>query len=363
VAEQGGYIVLRGLLSAAEIDEMNAAVDQMTAGQDYTASASYANGSPMMRGTGNVARKVADALGVPDSTLLASAMEAAGYTPADDLRENDSMTLGALEQVLRRLVPPGRDSALSDEEVRAVLAAVPAGEGDATVRLGATRRDIGGLLSWPQPFCEPFRGLLCHPCLQPVLDTILGRGYRLDHGPSIIEMEKGSDGQILHGGAHERFTSGGFMEGFTFHAGHFFTGLTVVEVMLADENPGDGGAQRSPARKGARTRARTRARSASQPRQPATPATPHQRASQPASSRCASRHAEWSDLSGHWLLVAVCIDRPLRRARLAQEQLPVPRRDQGRGALPRVHHRSCREKGRRRDLHRDDHTWQPSLDV
>jgi hypothetical protein len=31
VAEQGGYIVLRGLLSAAEIDEMNAAVDQQIA--------------------------------------------------------------------------------------------------------------------------------------------------------------------------------------------------------------------------------------------------------------------------------------------------------------------------------------------
>ena len=42
---------------------------------------------------------------------------------------------------------------------------------------------------------------------------ILGRGYRLDHGPSVIEMSKGCDGQILHGGAHERFTNGGFMEG------------------------------------------------------------------------------------------------------------------------------------------------------
>ena len=31
------------------------------------------------------------------------------------------------------------------------------------------------------------------------------------------------------------------MEGFHFHAGHFFTGLTVVEVMLHDERPGDGG--------------------------------------------------------------------------------------------------------------------------
>lgn len=54
-------------------------------------------------------------------------------------------------------------------------------------------------------------------------------------------MKKGSDGQMLHGVAHERFTSGGLMEGYAFHAGHFFTGLTVVEVMLNDEGPGDGG--------------------------------------------------------------------------------------------------------------------------
>ena len=81
------------------------------------------------------------------------------------------------------------------------------------MRLGSTRRDIGGLLQWPQPYCEPFRELLYHPRLGPVLDTILGRGYRLDHGPSVIEMSKGCDGQILHGGAHERFTNGGFMEG------------------------------------------------------------------------------------------------------------------------------------------------------
>jgi hypothetical protein len=230
------------LLTEAEVAEMNTAVDVMTAGQEYTESVSYANGSPLMRGTRNVVRIVADVLGVPDSTLFLSAMEAAGYTPADELRQNEVMSRDELEQMLRNFVPPGRDSELSDVEVTAVLAALPTAQDGSTVRLGATRRDIGGMLSWPQPHCEPFRRLLCHPRLQPVLDTILGRGYRLDHGPSIIEMTRGCDGQILHGGAHERFTSGGFMEGFTFHAGHFYTGLTVVEVMLADENLGDGGA-------------------------------------------------------------------------------------------------------------------------
>ena len=237
--------MLRGLLADAEVAEMNAAVDAMTAGQDYSESVSYANGSPLMRGTRNIVRIVADALGIPDSTHFARAMEDAGYTPADELRESDVMSRDKLEQVLRNFLPPSRGSGLSDTEVSKVLAALPstaAVEDGNAVRLGASRRDIGGLLSWPQPYCEPFRGLLCHPRLQPVLDTILGRGYRLDHGPSIIEMMDGCDGQILHGGAHERYTSGGFMEGYAFHAGHFYTGLTVVEVMLADEKLGDGGA-------------------------------------------------------------------------------------------------------------------------
>ena len=43
----------------------------------------------------------------------------------------------------------------------------------------------------------------------------------------MLRMEQGCDGQALHGGAFERFTSGGFMEGYTFHAGHFYAGLTV----------------------------------------------------------------------------------------------------------------------------------------
>jgi hypothetical protein len=31
------------------------------------------------------------------------------------------------------------------------------------VSLGSTRIDLGGMLAWPRPHCEPFRELLVHP--------------------------------------------------------------------------------------------------------------------------------------------------------------------------------------------------------
>jgi hypothetical protein len=90
---------------------------------------------------------------------------------------------------MARLALPG-DRRLSEDEMTAVLAEQ---DDDGNVQLSAGRYDIGGvtlngesrgMLQWPQPHCEPFREALYHPRLGPVLDTILGRGYRLDHGPS-----------------------------------------------------------------------------------------------------------------------------------------------------------------------------------
>ena len=62
---------------------------------------------------------------------------------------------------------------------------------DGLLSVGCSNWRIGGQLEWPQPHCEPFRVLLCHPRLQPVLDTVLGRGYRLDHGPYVAIMRDG----------------------------------------------------------------------------------------------------------------------------------------------------------------------------
>ena len=100
------------------------------------------------------------------------------------------------------------------------------------------RKDMGGMLSWDRPWCEPFRQLLVHPNVSPYLDTILGKSYRLDHGPSLIAMDEGTEGGTLHGGGIERPN---FSEAYFFKDGRIYCGLTVVEFMLADEGSGDGG--------------------------------------------------------------------------------------------------------------------------
>ena len=56
------------------------------------------------------------------------------------------------------------------------------------------------MLAWDRPYCEPFRKLLVHPRIKPYLEEILGRGYRLDHGPGLIAMDAGCEGGLLHGG-------------------------------------------------------------------------------------------------------------------------------------------------------------------
>lgn len=51
------------------------------------------------------------------------------------------------------------------------------------------RFDMGGMLGWKKPHCEPFRSVLAHPKLAPVLTDLLGVGYRLDHSPLMIAQE------------------------------------------------------------------------------------------------------------------------------------------------------------------------------
>ena len=105
--------------------------------------------------------------------------------------------------------------------------------GTGLTRLGATK----GLLELPQPYSQPFRNMLAHPATTPHLNTILGEGWRLDHGPGLIAMDEGCEGGLLHGGAANRPPS----EQYFWKNGRIMTGLTVIEYLLADEGPGDGG--------------------------------------------------------------------------------------------------------------------------
>lgn len=63
------------------------------------------------------------------------------------------------------------------------------------------RLDMGGLLGWEAPHNAVFRQALCHPQLVPALTELLGVGYRLDHSPLLLGMDKGAEGHTLHGGA------------------------------------------------------------------------------------------------------------------------------------------------------------------
>lgn len=106
-----------------------------------------------------------------------------------------------------------------------------AGAGTGITRLGY----VGGLLDLPPPYCTPFREMLAHPATTPHLNTILGEGWRHDHGPGLIAMDQGCEGGHLHGGA----TAVPASEQYFFKNGQMMTGLTVVEYLLSDEGPGD----------------------------------------------------------------------------------------------------------------------------
>jgi hypothetical protein len=103
---------------------------------------------------------------------------------------------------------------------------------------GAKQKWMEGMLAWQRPWCEPFRDLMVHPRVGPYLAEVLEGTYRLDHGPLLIAMNKGEGGHYMHGGAVERQD---FSQTFMYQFGKMHCGLTVVEFVLADEGPGDGG--------------------------------------------------------------------------------------------------------------------------
>ena len=70
-------------------------------------------------------------------------------------------------------------------------------ESEALVGDGKTGRfDMGGMLGWKTPHCEPFRDVLCHPSVASALTELVGVGYRLDHSPLMIAQEKGSEVRV-----------------------------------------------------------------------------------------------------------------------------------------------------------------------
>lgn len=99
-------------------------------------------------------------------------------------------------------------------------------------------RLYSGLLTWPKPWCQPFRDLLAHSKLIPYCNTIFGRGWRLDHGVDAASALIGCSGLHLHGYGNAE------LDGTRYHRyqnGRIRCALTVFQYQLADVNPGDGG--------------------------------------------------------------------------------------------------------------------------
>eukprot|EP00439_Symbiodinium_sp_Y106_P059986 s2602_g8.t2 len=103
------------------------------------------------------------------------------------------------------------------------------------------RRDLGGMLGWPKPHCQPFREVLAHPKLLPYLVELCGAGYRMDHLPLVITSCKGSEGFHLHGGPLTQ--DGAFNPTLQYRCvnGQFYNSLLGMSVQLVDHGPGDGG--------------------------------------------------------------------------------------------------------------------------
>jgi len=103
------------------------------------------------------------------------------------------------------------------------------------------RFDMGGMLGWPRPHCEPFRAVLSHPSIAPVLNELLGAGYRLDHSPLMIAQSKGSEGHTLHGGAVTESGEPAWPLAYEFRHGQMRNQLLTVCMQLTEAGPGDGG--------------------------------------------------------------------------------------------------------------------------
>ena len=93
------------------------------------------------------------------------------------------------------------------------------------------------MLAWETPHCDPFRALLCHPKAIPYLNTMLGRGWRMDHEPFMLCGGAGAEGLVLHGPG-QNFDGSQY---YVYKNGVMRSGMIVFQFQLADVWEGQGG--------------------------------------------------------------------------------------------------------------------------
>ena len=84
----------------------------------------------------------------------------------------------------------------------------------------------------PSAKCWPTPGII------PYLNTMLGRGWKLDHNPFIYTSSVGTEGLNLHGYGLAEFNGSRF---YHYQNGAMRCGLINCQYQLNDVNPGDGG--------------------------------------------------------------------------------------------------------------------------
>ena len=53
-------------------------------------------------------------------------------------------------------------------------------------------RTASGMFTWEQPWCQPFRDLIAHVKLIPYMNSLFGRGWRVEGDPGLIMARKGA---------------------------------------------------------------------------------------------------------------------------------------------------------------------------
>ena len=115
--------------------------------------------------------------------------------------------------------------------------------GDVSLLQGEqSRKDTGDLMSWPAPWCDPFRRLLSHRRAVRILLDLVGPGFHYSSANGII-MDKGAEGITMHGGQRSD-GSGGGRDAWTYtidRNGQIECNLITFMYQLTDIGPNDGG--------------------------------------------------------------------------------------------------------------------------
>ena len=145
--------------------------------------------------------------------------------------------------VVRDVLSPatvGAANAAVDAHYRDAVAAQHMKGREQVARPDTARWDLRGMLGWTDR--APFVEMLAHPKLVRFINEICGRGFRMDHAPTLITQTQGSgaDGSDvgLHGGTQGRFNPASY---YVWRNGRMHNGLIVVSFQLSDCPPGCGG--------------------------------------------------------------------------------------------------------------------------